>query len=218
MKTEKLINLKSFNWKNYENMALDNLVLYAISIVQELNLEKNFYNIVVACYKLFPKQFSLIGFPQYPDAKRVHDCLWHCSYKTKGWLVGKTKHGYDFSSIGLKILKQTKRMIKNPILQEMRVKRSKKKRPHDRRREAIIVRELMNSRAFKKYKTGNIDAIEKVDICFALQGTLDTPKDILKKNLKMIKNIILQYNNKEALDFFSIIENKFKDEFKGEIN
>lgn len=213
MNKEKLLQIKKFDSKGYKNIPMDNLILYAVWKVQELELEKNFYNICVAAFKLFPNKFSLLGYSQYPDSKRIHDCLWHCFYKTKGWLIGKTKHGFDFSPIGLKILEKTTSRLKDPKCWDSG-KSTKKNKIRDGRREALIISELQNSRAFQKYQDGNIDNIEKVDICFALHGTLDTPKDIIEKNMRMIKNLIVQYGSKELLDFISIIEKKYKGLFK----
>jgi hypothetical protein len=87
---DKIEELKSFGEAKYENVDLDHLIMYVISQLEKIGADLSFENAAVAAFKLFPKKFSLPGYPEYPDGKRIHDCLFRCTFKTKQWLVSRT--------------------------------------------------------------------------------------------------------------------------------
>lgn len=70
MDQDKIDNLESFEEAKYENIDLDHLMMYAIGRLAKISVDLSFENAVVASFKLFPKKFSLLGFPNYPDQPR----------------------------------------------------------------------------------------------------------------------------------------------------
>jgi len=62
---------KPFPEKAYMDIPLSDLVLYAVFSLETKKVETTFENIVAECFELFPKKFSLHGYPEYPDANRV---------------------------------------------------------------------------------------------------------------------------------------------------
>jgi hypothetical protein len=62
---------------DYLPIEKDRLILFAIDYLSSKNIEVTFDKLTVASFKLFPKKFSLIGFPEYPDAKTVNDCVFY---------------------------------------------------------------------------------------------------------------------------------------------
>src|SRR3972149_11679371 len=91
---EKIEQLKPLEVGKYEHVDLNHLVMYAVGQLETIGADLSFENAVVASFKLFPKKFSLLGFSSYPDAKRVHDCLFRCTFKTNQWLGGETRQGF----------------------------------------------------------------------------------------------------------------------------
>jgi hypothetical protein len=57
----------------YSSVDLDKLVMIAVGQLSSLGIELSLENIIVASYKLFPKKFSLIGFPQQRKSRWVRD-------------------------------------------------------------------------------------------------------------------------------------------------
>jgi hypothetical protein len=55
---------------DYLSLDKDRLILIVIDYLNSKNIETTFDKLTVAAFKLFPKKFSLIGFPEYPDAKK----------------------------------------------------------------------------------------------------------------------------------------------------
>ena len=95
-----LETLKAYPVHAYEGINLNWLVLVAVGAVEECGIGLSFEHVVVTSFKLFPKKFSLLGYPEHPDAKRVHDALWRCAYENRQWLIGKTSQGFAFTQRG----------------------------------------------------------------------------------------------------------------------
>ena len=101
--------------KDYLPIDKDRLVLFVVNYLESRDIEVTFDKVVVASFKLFPKKFSLIGFPEYPDAKTVNDCVFlHC-VKTKGWLSGNAQTGYKITNKGKYFLDEAKKMLEGKI-------------------------------------------------------------------------------------------------------
>ena len=64
---DKIEKLQKIDETKYKNIGLDHLVMYAIGELDKMKADLSFENAVVASFKLFPKKFSLPGFPEYPD-------------------------------------------------------------------------------------------------------------------------------------------------------
>ncbi len=200
---EKLEELKSFTESKYKNIDLDHLVMYSINELERIKGNLSYENIVVAAYKIFPKKFSLPGFPEYPDSNRVEQCLWRCAGKTRQWLGGKTRQGFSITS--------KSRIIFNEAVDLLEGRKPTKTRAlsQTRRKEAILV-ETKNSYAYKKYIEGNSNLITEADFCFLLQGTLDSEKETLERNLGLLKMFADDLEGEEMLKFLDYIEKRFK--------
>jgi len=59
----------------YQNLTIDDLILYALFSLEEKGVEGRFENIVAEGFEMFPKKFYLHGYPEYPDARRVFNSV-----------------------------------------------------------------------------------------------------------------------------------------------
>lgn len=78
------------------------------------------------------------------------------------------------------------------------------------RRKETILAETLDSSAYKKFLEGNGNLITEGELCFLLQGTLDSEKDTLKKNLDLLKMFADELERKEITAFLEWIESHFK--------
>lgn len=205
---EKIMALKSFDLKEYENIDLDHLMMYAMGKLYELGADLSFENATVAAFKLFPKKFSLEGYLEYPDSNRAGHCLWRCSTHRQ-WLSGKSRQGFIINGRSMKIIEETKKMLG--------AKATFRKKPHatsqTRRKEALVA-EAESSAAYKKYRQGNGGGITEAELCFLLQGTLDSSRTVLKENLEVLKTYAQELENKRIAEFLDWVESNFKGFFK----
>jgi hypothetical protein len=196
-------SLESIDKKTYENVDLDRLVLYAVEKLEESNIEPTFDKVVVTTFKLFPEKFSLIGFPKFPDAKRVHDCLWHCTYKTKRWLFGTAKSGYKITEKGKYFLEETKKILQGEI------KISKKYELKPQRKEVFFINLIKKTNAFKKYLGGKTGEITETEIREILRADTNSPKEALRQNLEKYSDYAEKINSPLVKEFLNFIKERW---------
>ena len=205
---DKIKKLKSFDEAKYENIDLDHLIMYVMGQLEKVGVDLSFENAVVAAFKLFPKKFSLLGFPEYPDSNRVEQCLWRCTYKTKQWLGGKSRQGFNITERSRIFIQETEYLLKG-------LSPKKTRATSQTRRKEVILAEVMSSPAYVKYTKGQSDSITEADFCFLLQGTLDSFRETLKENLISLKKFTQELRQKDILMFLEWLEQRFKN-FLGE--
>jgi len=200
---EKLEELKPFIESKYNNIDLDHLIMYVIKELERIKVNLSYENAVVAAFRIFPKKFSLPGFPEYPDSNRVDQCLWRCSGKTRQWLGGKARQGFAITPKSRLIFKESEDLLEGR-------KPTKTKAHSQTRRKETILAETIESSAYKKFLEGNGNLITEGELCFLLQGTLDSEKDTLKKNLDLLKMFANELEREEITTFLEWIEDHFK--------
>lgn len=188
--------------ETYEGIALDLLAIYAVGEVSERKMNLSFENIAVAAFRLFPKKFSLLGYPSFPDAKRVHHVLRRCVYKDKQWLRGKFVHGFELTERGHKVLQEARQALTVAMPQR------KKVLSHTRRFEKILD-EVRRSPAYLKYVQGNHDLVSEAECCHALQGTLDSNRQVLLDNLRQLQTIANDLEQSDIAEFLTWLDNRF---------
>ncbi|MGB9845800.1 MAG: hypothetical protein ACPLF9_08595 [Methanothermobacter tenebrarum] len=203
-KQQILENLKAFEEARYEDIDLDHLIMYSVGLLKKIGADLSLENVVVAAFKLFPKKFSLIGFPDYPDSLRVYSCLWRCTTdKKKQWLGGKIRQGFIVTERGERFIKEAEELLREST------GRRGRSMSQTRRKEAILA-EVSRSLAFSKYSNGQGESITEAEFCFLLQGTLDSSKDVLRENFLLLKQYTEELNRKDLMDFLEWLTVRFK--------
>jgi len=204
---EKIEKLTIFDEKHYENIDLDHLVMYVMGELEKIQADLSFENAVVAAFKIFPKKFSLVGYPEYPDSNRVDQCLWRCTYKTRQWLGGKSRQGFKITERSRLIIKEAEDLLKGASPKKL------KAFSQTRRKESLLS-ELYSSTVYKKYVGGKGSSITEAELSFLLQGTMDSSRELLKENLETLKKYAEELDNQEIMKFLNWVEVNFKDFFK----
>ena len=201
---EQIKKLKPLDSVGYESIDLDRLVIYTVVELEKLGIELSLENIIVGAFQLFPRRFSLIGYPEFPDSTRVEKSLWRCKGKKKQWIGGKTPHGYLITDRTRAIVKQTEAQLSNPLSTKQRTSSKM------RRKEAIL-KEVMSAPAYIKYMRGNGESISEAEFCHLLQGTLDSSKHILRENLSVLTKFAEELESEDVLKFLDWLEQRFED-------
>ena len=200
----KLSETSAFDENLYCNLDIDRLVVYVLFYLEGNSIQLTLENIIVGAFRLFPCKFSLFGFPEYPDSARVEKSLWRSRGKERQWIGGKTRQGYS--------LNRRSYMIAEHVMKDLEIKsgikRSSRGNKRLRRWEKIIM-EIEKSSAYKKYIDDRTDSITESEFCYVLQGTLDSPKEILNENLLTLKTMAKDLDNQEIERFLYILESKF---------
>jgi hypothetical protein len=203
MMNEAMKEIKAFDSASYEAVDLDSLVVYTAVVLEQLGVELSLENIIVGAFKLFPKSFSLLGYPEFPDATRVEKCLWRCRGKDKQWIGGKTPHGYLLTDKTRDVVAQTECQLSGTTLR-------KPKNASRMRRKDSLLKEVLSSPAYSKYINGEGESISQSEFCYLLQGTLDSSRETLRENLVSLKRLTEELQQGDILEFFNWLEQRFK--------
>jgi hypothetical protein len=215
MVTNKKKNLKSkaFLEEIYKNVPLWELALYSIYSLQEQNVETNFENIVVECFELFPKKFSLQSYPEFPDTNRVRRELQRIegsTFQMKGFdqlLEGNLKTTYKFTDKGMEKLAKVQNKLQTGSIDQTKIE---KKLKDTRGKYGRVLNEIEKHPAYKKFLAvgENFEVSESLmrDILFA---TMETPNEKLRDTMKTLIGYSEALKRDEIKKFFLFICKKF---------
>jgi len=206
MDRDKVIKLTTVKEEKYVNVDLDHLMIYAMGELSKLKVDMSFENGVIAAFKLFPKKFALVGYPEYPDSDRVMNCLNRC-VKPKLWLNGRPRQGFILNERSNKYIIETEHLL-NGFTQ------GKSKTFSKTRRKELIIAELMKAQAYAKYINGQGNLITESEMCNLLQGTLDSDKPILRDNLASLKLFSEELERVEVNKFLDWLGERFRNFLK----
>lgn len=188
----------------YAHIDKDRLVLYAANLLEENRIEPTFEKIVATAFKLFPKRFSLLGFPMYPDARWIYYSLWHCVYPPKEWLSGNPTSGYHLTPKGKKTVSEILAAMSGKIYAPKEVALKQ------RRKEIYFLNLLEKSSAFQKYISGKADDISEVEIRIMLRTRKDTPREVVALNFKKYLEYATVADRPKIREFLEHIETSHK--------
>ena len=200
MKTDedKIREIVEFD-KDYLSIDKDRLSLFVVDFLQLRGIEPTFDKIAATSFKLFPKKFSLLGFPEYPDALTVHYCVYMHNTKIKGWLSGNVQTGFNLTEKGKYFLEETKKMLEGLI------KTTKKYGIAPRRKEVTFINILKKTNAYKKYSQNKKEEITNSEILDALKVTSLSSKEMVEKHFKRYLEYVVRINDSFVLEFMKFI-------------
>ena len=218
MDTQKKKHTKSkpFQPDLYERIPLSDLVLYSIFSLQNQQIETNFENIVVECFELFPKKFSMQCYSEYPDPNRVRRELQRMD--GRGFQVGEDQYvdgnlktSYKFTDKGLGKLKPIQTLLKSGKIERAKIERKIK---DSRGKIGRVLNEVEKNPIYKKFLLDgeNIEISEPLlrDLLFA---TMETSNEKLQNNMKTLIEYCDAVNRQDLKDFLIHICKKFSNIF-----
>jgi len=176
--------------------------------------------ITILNFKLFPNDFTMVGFINYPDALRTNRSLLQLGKKYRNLITGSNKRGFYLNKRGReeaeflikklgvpKISGKKQKILK--IDEKKQVDRGSKQartvHPED------TIKELRNSTLFRLFKEGDFNKPPLIH----LLGLLNLYENALEKEKKTrLKNIEIaakQLKDKEVQEFIGLIREKFVD-------
>lgn len=200
-----VLRIKPASKNNYENIDLDRLVVYTLSLLEESKVPLYFDFITVGLFRLFPLKFSMANFKQYPDTNRINKALRRLTdQKRKGWATGNVENGFYLTALGHEMAKQVTTLLENYNERKnhkIKVSRSRGKSSKD------DVLEIRLSEAFKKWHSD--ENINYHELFAFLKAAPYTPKSLLASRLECLKISAAASKDKEVSDFLSYLEKRF---------
>ena len=190
---------------HYLSLDKDRLVLFAVGVLEARKIEPTFDKVVAAAFRLFPKKFSLIGFPEYPDGRTIYYCVYnHCTL-TKKWLSGNVQSGFRITDRGKYFLDETKKML------EGKIKVTRKYSTVAKRKELTFMNLLKKTEAYKKFVSGKQEGITQSEILDALK-TQRNSKDLMEKHLRKYLEYAGRIDDLDAKRFLQFLKRRLSDE------
>ncbi len=190
---------------NYSNIDKDRLILYVVWYLGTKNIEPTLQKIIVAAFKLFPKSFSLLGFPEYPDGYTVYYVTWLHNTKTKKLLEGSVQSGFSLSEKGKYVMAEVQKILTGEI------KLTKNYRKITKTKEVTFIEALKKTPAYIKFKENRTDDILESEIFEALR-TQANPRSF---NLHL--NQYLEYarliGDSDALKFLLFVKERIGEKY-----
>jgi hypothetical protein len=188
---------------NYMPLDKDRLVLFAVNYLESNKIEPTFDKIVVTSFRLFPKKFSLIGFPEYPDGKTIYYCVYnHCTL-TKKWLSGNVQSAFTVTDRGKYFFDETQKIM------EGKIELTRTQGVSPRRKEITFITLLKKTNAYKKYVKGEKGLISKSEILEALRIPADS-QSVTQDHLAKYLEYAARVNELSVLEFLDFVKVKLK--------
>ena len=89
----------------YRKVSLNNLILFSIYSVTAKKEKCEFERLIKECFTLFPKSFSLLKFPKWPDSRKLDRSL--RTLRRNKLLVGDPKTFFKLTNLGKKTAEDT---------------------------------------------------------------------------------------------------------------
>ena len=96
---------KLFNENLYQRVSLGNLIIFCLFSISEKRQKSTFGQIVNECFTLFPKSFSFVHFPKWPDARKLDRTL--RSLRARKLISGSPETLFSLTKLGKKIAEET---------------------------------------------------------------------------------------------------------------
>jgi len=199
MKRKKVTKKKSkspFSEDVYQNIDLDSLVTYAVWSIEQKEEACTFERLVEECFKLFPKKFSLFGYPQWPDSARVNKSWLRCR-TDKGLIKGTVKTGFRLTPLGDNAVASTAE-----LLQGRRVKPALRTSRKARSIEEAVLSRVRSHHLFKRYVNDPKSfEVGRDELRHLLMTTGMAGNDVVVANLEKLRRSAEKANDHHLLDF-----------------
>jgi len=163
----------------YENLGVDYLLIFSAKSILDNDEECTLERLVFECFTRFPKKFGLSRYPQWPDSTRVYRSWRRCRLDNR-WLTGSPQEGFKLTAKGKEVALAVAEKLNDPSLINKQPRATSKTRG----KEEAVIRYLRKSNAFRRWLQNPTSfVISESEIRSLLNATLETPQDVLRKNL-----------------------------------
>lgn len=205
----------------YADVSLAALTIYSLYWLHQWELRRTIEAISVLNWKLFPDKFSMLGFPEYPDAFRVNRSLLQCQPKYRNWLTGAAKHGFNLNEQGLQIAWELIAKLGPPeTVAGTQLGVAPVSQPsHGQSKVARTlvpekyVQDVRATTLFAKWKAGTMTERDLIHVHSLLHIFDHTPIKVREQNMKMIERSAREVHDLEVNEFLTSVRKAFPSVF-----
>jgi hypothetical protein len=183
--------------QTYEQIGLDELIAYAVARIVEEGRALTHEEIVAMAFTLFPKRFSLRGYPQWPDSAVVSKSWWRCR-SDKHYMDGSVKQGFHLTPKGLSVAKNVEQRLANNSYKEIKTEL--------RTKAGRLLHSLEKSKAYEHFKrTGSVDGLQRHELTDMLLCMPDSEMKVIKHNYEQFKQAAVLYARNDISELLGLV-------------
>ena len=205
--------IKKIDSQLYSNIAMNDLVMYAITLVGKKNNEIIYEDIIAAAFYLFPDKFSLQSYDKWPDSSVINKRI--VDIRHKNMISGSVAKGFIITLKGKKIAENVGKIISKEIV----ISNKKSSNKEERSRAQRFLNHIKKSEIFIKYKKEkNFNNINEFDFRSLLLCPMESSPSVLNKNFNDIKDHMEILKNESVLEFLDKCFENFSHLLKNKYN
>ena len=197
----------------YEHISYDDLttyIVYRLTASDGPNSQTVFEDIVAEAFRLFPKRFSLRGYPQWPDSSVVNKS-WLRLRTDRKFIVGSVKDGFKLTQRGLAVAKRVEKQLAQPPVQG-----GKRLSAELRTRSGRLLRSIERSTSFLSFRdSGSLGDMTEHDMEDVLLAMPNAPSSRLASNFAQFMDAAHLYNRMDIAEFLDALGEQFSDRIRG---
>ncbi len=196
--------------------SLPHLTAYTIHWLITWEIPTTYENITVLNSRLFRAEFTLVGFPEFPDAMRTNRTLLQMRPKYRGFATSDPRRGVFLTQKGREAAARVLRAVGAPevageVVKDTSVELhvtelSQRGRTRDPRQ---IIREAKQKLLFRRYEDGTLAEADVVHLLGLLSLYDHTPSKEVKRALRELRNDATSINDDSFISFLDAIEQRF---------
>jgi hypothetical protein len=214
---KELANVSAKPAELYKDVPLTSLTAYSLYWLHKWKLPRTIEAVTVLNWKLFPKKFSMVSFPEYPDAFRTNRSLLQMQPKYRNLLTGAAVKGFSLNERGMEIAQDLNSKFGAPksgtgdplgdIREDVQTRnRFSQARTLEPEREMSRVKA---SKLFDKWKNGLMTDRDLIHV-HALLGIFNhTPATVRVRAMKSLEKSAAKVGDEEILHFLDEIRKTF---------
>jgi len=205
---KKILNkLSNFYYKEYKSVIykdinLESLLVYGIYVLKKNNLEISEENVYIQTFLLFPKRFSLINFPFFPNILQLNQSWFRCR-SNKNFITGNFSEGFKLTRLGLREAKKVENMI-NESNDKEEIKEN-----------SLIPSDLMIINSFKTHQsyldfqeTKDLN-ISELEFCLLIKVRQTASHSLFDTRFLELEQIFTEHNEEELSIFLQELKKEF---------
>ena len=187
--------------------SIDELLTYAVGQVTDAGEECTFERLVYECFQLFPEQFRMQRYPDWPDSVRINKTWLRCR-TDRGWIIGSVQEGFRLTERGRRVAVKVARTLgkgEAPLPQPSEGGRA-------RERYEAMLKYVRRQPTFQTYQVSpDSFSLTNGELRVLLNGTLETPRRVLRQNLRAYQDAAQVYGDQEVSVFLNLCEAMMKE-------
>ena len=218
---EDMLNVAPKEPATFKGVPLVHLIAYALYWLHRWELRATFEAVTVLSWRLFPSSFSLVGFPQFPDAARTTRSILQGQPKYRNVLTGTPTRGFHLNERGEEVATElTKRMgvpesAQGAPLGTIQAPDFTRNGGAERRTvdPRSYVERARRSRLFQKWQQSKVSEKDVIDV-HSMLGIFDhTPSKERQRVYKDLLDSAQQVEDAEMVSFLESIRGMFPNVF-----